>query len=33
MDQVSMVFQKVYLFADTIENNIRKDMQDKTPSL
>ena len=22
MDQVSMVFQKVYLFADTIENNI-----------
>ncbi len=23
MDQVSMVFQKVYLFADTIENNIR----------
>src|SRR5699024_9884698 len=23
MDQVSMVFQKVYLFADTIENNIK----------
>ena len=23
MDQISMVFQKVYLFADTIENNIK----------
>ena len=23
MDQISMVFQKVYLFADTVENNIK----------
>ena len=23
MDQISMVFQRVYLFADTIENNIK----------
>ena len=23
MDQISMVFQNVYLFADTIENNIK----------
>ena len=30
MDQVSMVFQKVYLFADTIENNIRFGKPDAT---
>ena len=30
MDQVSMVFQKVYLFADTIENNIKFGRPDAT---
>ena len=30
MDQISMVFQNVYLFADTIENNIKFGMPDAT---
>ena len=30
MDQISMVFQKVYLFADTIENNIKFGRPDAT---
>ena len=32
MDQISMVFQNVYLFADTIENNIRFGKPDATTS-
>lgn len=30
MDQISMVFQSVYLFADTIENNIKFGKPDAT---
>ena len=30
MEQISMVFQKVYLFADTIENNIKFGRPDAT---
>ena len=30
MDQISMVFQNVYLFADTIENNIKFGKPDAT---
>lgn len=30
MDQISMVFQNVYLFVDTIENNIKFGCPDAT---
>lgn len=30
MEQVSMVFQRVYLFADTVENNIKFGCPDAT---
>ena len=30
MDQISVVFQNVYLFADTIENNIKFGRPDAT---
>ena len=32
MDQISMVFQNVYLFADTIENNIKFGCPEATPA-